>query len=204
MSSLQGFPSDDKWDGAIATVWVRRDQQQEQVEPPSLDSGINIYDVVQHAFHIYNNVGCSSPRMNDGPPDVDEAEDYDDGIDRRESNVGGDYPSEPNGQAADPHVEDDIPIPADTRARDSQSRVQAILEDSSTTPLFVDAQLSCLSAMLLLLNCLRVHGISNALINELFTLFSRSVLPTVNSLPISKYSTSKMLRQLGLGYELIH
>jgi hypothetical protein len=87
---------------------------------------------------------------------------------------------------------------------DAQSRAQAILEDSAITPLFADSQLSCLSATLLLLNCLRVHGASNALVNELFMLLSKSVLPTVNSLPTSEYSASKMLRHLGLAFELIH
>jgi hypothetical protein len=92
----------------------------------------------------------------------------------------------------------------DNNIPDPHSTDQTILEDSTTTPLFADLQLSCLSATLLLLNCLRVHGASNALINELFTLLSRSILPTVNSLPISEYSASKILRYLRLAYELIH
>ena len=49
-----------------------------------------------------------------------------------------------------------------------------------------------------------MHGASNALINKLFMFFSRSILPMINSMPISEYSTSKMLRHLGLAYELIH
>jgi hypothetical protein len=79
-----------------------------------------------------------------------------------------------------------------------------VLEDSATTPLFAGAQLSCLSATLLILNCLRVHGASTALISELLMLLSKSVLPSINCLPPSEYLASKMLTQLGLAYELIH
>jgi hypothetical protein len=35
-------------------------------------------------------------------------------------------------------------------------------------------------------------------------LLSKSVLPSINCLPSSKYMASKMLSQLGLAYELIH
>jgi hypothetical protein len=86
----------------------------------------------------------------------------------------------------------------------ARAGAQAFLEDNATTPLFASAQLSTLSATLLILNCLRIHGASNALISELFTLLSKSVLPAINSLPSIEYAASKMLRQLGLAYELIH
>ena len=61
-----------------------------------------------------------------------------------------------------------------------------------------------LSTTLLLLNCLRTHGASNALVNEIFQLLTRSVLPSVNSLPHSEYQASKLLKQLGLAYDTIH
>jgi hypothetical protein len=179
------------------------------MEPPPIDNDINIYDAVQNAFHIYDNVCNAAPAPNDGSDNLNEAttrqsHGMTNGLERAgligsHETEGGD---EPGILAA--YVDSDIPSGIDDGACDFQSRAQAILEDNSTTPLFADAQLSCLSATLLLLNCLRVHGASNALINELFTLLSKSVLLTANSLPTSEYSASKMLRHLGLGYELIH
>jgi hypothetical protein len=89
--------------------------------------------------------------------------------------------------------------------RDSErAAAQAFLEDNATTLFFAGAQLSTLSATLLILNCLRIHGASNALISELFMLLSKSILSAINSLPATEYTASKMLRQLGLSYELIH
>jgi hypothetical protein len=123
---------------------------------------------------------------------------------RAGSQRGGQTTAGPQRGAGDVHIDNDISCDLEEDEGDFQTRAHTILEDSSTTPLFADAQLSCLSATLLFLNCLRVHGTSNALINELFMLLSKSVLPTVNSLPISEYSASKMLKYLGLGYEMIH
>ena len=82
--------------------------------------------------------------------------------------------------------------------------MQVVLEDNARTLLFAGVHLSTLSATLLILNCLWVHGATNALISELFMLLSKSALPTINSLFCTKYAASKMLRQLGLSYELIH
>ena len=79
-----------------------------------------------------------------------------------------------------------------------------ILEDSATTPLYAGSRLSSLTATLLLLNCLRTHGASNVMINEIFQILGKSVLPAINSLPISEYGASKLLKLLGLSYDLIH
>jgi hypothetical protein len=154
-----------------------------QQEPPPIDTDVNIYEAVQRAFQVYDDVGVGEDPLTG------------------EANA--------KGVDADNHLEEALDAGSliaddDDNPPDPHSGAQAILEDSATTPLFVDSQLSCLTATLLLLNCLRVHGASNALINELFTLLSRSVLPTVNSLPTTEYSASKMLKQLGLTYEMIH
>ena len=65
------------------------------------------------------------------------------------------------------------------------------------------AKLSSLSATLLLLNSLRVHGASNVLMNEVFRILSCSILQDINSLPPMKYAASKTLKQLGLAYNTI-
>lgn len=56
----------------------------------------------------------------------------------------------------------------------------------------------------MLLNCLRTYGASNMLVNELFAILSKSMLPKINSLPQNEYHASKVLKRLGLAYETIH
>ena len=68
-----------------------------------------------------------------------------------------------------------------------------ILEDSACTPLFEGAGLTQLGGTLLLLNCLRTHGASNQLMNEVFAILSKSMLSKVNSLPCNEYQASKVL-----------
>jgi hypothetical protein len=177
--------------------------------PLPMDNDINIYEAVHSAFQMYDNLAEAGPTIPEDPIQAHEGvQDHHDGSSSGSERTGSTERGQPQAQQheepPDMHVDDDIPRPLEEDATDFQTAAQSILEDSSTTPLFTDAQLSCLSATLLLLNCLRVHGASNALINELFTLLSQSVLPTVNSLPTREYSASKMLRQLGLGYEMIH
>jgi hypothetical protein len=160
-----------------------------------MDVGINIVDAVQHAFHVYDNLDTA-----DFPGEPEHI-----GISRDATPIEpGDRSNENSGGCAVPEdrdrFDDDGGPGADMAGQDHQSS----LEDSATTPLFAGAQLSTLSATLLILNCLRIHGASNALISELLMLLCKSVLPAINSLPSTEYAASKMLRQLGLSYELIH
>ena len=109
----------------------------------------------------------------------------------------GDPGSSPS--SSDDNSDDDVPaMEADVNGD------RELLEECSRTPLFAGAKLTQLSSTLLLLNCLRTHGASNLLVNELFQLLSKSILPDVNSLPLSEYSASKILKQLGLAYNTIH
>ena len=54
---------------------------------------------------------------------------------------------------------------------------EAYLRDASRTPLFTDSRVSMLNAVILIINCLRTHGASAALTNELFTLLAKVLLP---------------------------
>ena len=98
--------------------------------------------------------------------------------------------------------EEDGPQWANNQAY-TMSEEEAFLRDSARTPLFHNARVSSLSAVILLLNSLRMHGLSSVLINEIFSLLSKVILPAVNSLPSSEYEASKMLRKLGLNYNMI-
>jgi hypothetical protein len=153
-----------------------------------LDVDVNIVEAVQHAFHVYDDLE---------QPCRPEFNEEDGGLDP-DMRKGGDVGGEPDSDFGN------IPQQASTPPTVGAPTKNPLLEDTATTPLFVGAHLSCLSATLLILNCLRVHGASNALISELLMLLSKSVLPSINCLPSSEYLASKMLTQLGLAYELIH
>ena len=75
---------------------------------------------------------------------------------------------------------------------------------AATLPLYEDSTLSMLCATLLIVNCCKTHGVSNTFTNELLMLLSMSILPAGNCLPKTEYEASKILRRLGLSYNMIH
>lgn len=97
------------------------------------------------------------------------------------------------GEDLGPHVAPDLP----------SHGARSTLDETAHTLLFAGARLSSLTATLLLLNLCRTHGCSNIFVTELFTILALSILPEVNTLPKSEYHASKILRQLGLSYEII-
>ena len=58
-----------------------------------------------------------------------------------------------------------------------------LLEESASTPLFPCSGFTQLRGTLLLLNCLRTHSASNQLVNKIFGILNKSLLPKVNFLP---------------------
>ena len=78
------------------------------------------------------------------------------------------------------------------------------IDVAATLPLYEGSTLSMLCATLLIVNCCRTHGVSNMFLNELLMLLSLSILPAGNCLPKSEYEASKILRRLGLQYNMIH
>lgn len=80
----------------------------------------------------------------------------------------------------------------------------SFLHQSAQTLLFAGARVSSLTATLVLLNLCRTHGTSNMFITELLTVLGMSILPELNTLPKTEYMASKVLRQLGLSYNIIH
>ena len=89
-------------------------------------------------------------------------------------------------------------IPEERRGSNPQFDIAA------TLPLYEGSTLSMLCATLLIVNCCKTHGVSNTFINELLMLLSMSILPVGNCLPKSEYEASKILRRLGLAYNMIH
>ena len=78
------------------------------------------------------------------------------------------------------------------------------MDIAATLPLFEGSTLSMLCATLLIVNCCKTHSVSNSFLNELLMLLSMSILPAGNCLPKSEYEASKILRRLGLAYNMIH
>ena len=78
------------------------------------------------------------------------------------------------------------------------------MDIAATLPLYEGSSLSMLCATLLIVNCCKTHGVSNMFMNELLMLLSMSILPVGNCLPKTEYEASKILRRLGLAYNMIH
>jgi hypothetical protein len=78
------------------------------------------------------------------------------------------------------------------------------IDMATTLPVYEGSTLSMLCATLLIVNCCRTHGVSNMFMNELLMLLSMSILPAGNCLPKTEYQASKILRRLGLAYNMIH
>ena len=78
------------------------------------------------------------------------------------------------------------------------------IDIAATLPLYEGSTLSMLCDTLLLVNCCKLQGVSNSFMNELLMLLSMSILPQGNCLPKIEYEASKILRRLGLAYNMIH
>ena len=78
------------------------------------------------------------------------------------------------------------------------------IDIAATLPLYAGNKLSMLCATLLIVNCCKTHGVANTFLNELLMLLSMSILPVGNCLSKTEYEASKILRKLGLAYNMIH
>ena len=210
---MQGFDndeSDSEWDSDIREEFGTRGGGHRRNER-LLDVGMNMDGLVQHTFHIYDGIAASirnadnrvggqsvhdtDRRYEDGGEAVDGPREH--GVQQPRSV--NDKPAHEAPEGDEEMEEDDLPAMQDM----PPSRAQ-LLEDSARTPLFAGSGLTQLGGTLLLLNCLRMHGASNLLVNEIFAILNKSMLPTLNSLPPNEYHASKVLKQLGLAYETIH
>jgi Transposase family tnp2 len=72
------------------------------------------------------------------------------------------------------------------------------------TRIYEGSRLSRLSAIMLLLNLQQRHGASNLLLDDLFHTLHDRVLPPGNQLPSSWKEAKKVLKSMGLKYQVIH
>ena len=77
-----------------------------------------------------------------------------------------------------------------------------VLEEFAV-PLYEGSKTRRVVAVILLLNCFAVFGVSNACATELLKLLSE-LLPVNNTLPKTYYEARKFLRHLGLSFVSIH
>ena len=76
--------------------------------------------------------------------------------------------------------------------------------EADKIPLFAGATVSLLGALLVVLTICKIHGVSNACVDELMKALSSQILPQPNTLPVSERQATRLLRSLGLGYNIIH
>ena len=76
--------------------------------------------------------------------------------------------------------------------------------DADKIPLFAGATVSLLGTLLVILTICKAHGVSNACVDELMKALHCQILPQPNTLPSSERQSTRLLRTLGLGYNIIH
>ena len=74
----------------------------------------------------------------------------------------------------------------------------------SQIPLFPGRPMNRLGTMLMLLNMCSFHGVSNAFVDELFSLLQKDLLPNNNTMPRTRYEACKTIKKHRLSYDTIH
>ena len=174
----------------ICDVFRRRDIADSQIEP-EVGDGHNNAEVPNF---MTNADGGGEDDMEDLSSDSEDVlGEPDGGEEFAEEGVGNgdvawDFPgAEPDG--SDGHVDDDL--------------LRRLCE-ADRIPLFAGATVSLLGTLLVLLTICKAHGVSNACVDELMKALSSQILPQPNTLPSSERQASRLLRALGLGYNIIH
>jgi hypothetical protein len=78
------------------------------------------------------------------------------------------------------------------------------LYEQATTLVWGNSTVSVISATIVLMNMAVIHGCSNAFMDELLRYLSSSLLLGENQLPRGHYEAKKLIRKLGLAYDIIH
>ena len=216
--------SDTEWETSIREGFGTRRTGFLQQFNATVDEDMDMATLVDHHFHTYDGLAGRIGVMGEAgstESEPEEGEDFfpepghspnrdGDGLPQYPTPSGiADRATEPEGHgrdepgqstdSEDEYMDEDVPA-----MEEALNIERETMEESARTPLYAGAKLTQLSCTLLLLNCLRTHGASNLLVNELFQLLSKSILPDINSLPHSEYTASKILKQLGLAYDTIH
>jgi hypothetical protein len=104
-----------------------------------------------------------------------------------------------------PHRED-VDHGEDVEGDDISEKLE-LLEDlyvHASKPLYTGLNVSVISATIVMINMAVIHGVSNAYVNELLKYLVTVLLPQGNMLPSSHYEARRLIRKLGLNYNVIH
>jgi hypothetical protein len=86
----------------------------------------------------------------------------------------------------------------------NQTTSHKIMDELGKVPFYEGSVLSSLAVILLIMNCCKTHGKTNAFVNEQLGLLKQSVLPQPNTLLATKHEATTILNKLGLAYNVIH
>jgi len=70
--------------------------------------------------------------------------------------------------------------------------------------IYSDMNVSIISATIVLVNMVVIHRVSNTYMDKLLKYLSIVLLPANNMLPSNHYEAKKLIRKLGLNYNIIH
>jgi hypothetical protein len=74
----------------------------------------------------------------------------------------------------------------------------------ASQPVYGGKNVSIVSAIIVIINMSVIHGVSNVFVDELLTFLSMILLPEGNCLPSTHYEAKKLIRRLGMNYDIIH
>jgi hypothetical protein len=78
------------------------------------------------------------------------------------------------------------------------------LSSRASKSVYTNSSVSIVSATIVLVNMAVIHGVTNAYMDELLKYLSFVLLPSGNSLPDYNRNTRKLIRKLGLTYDVIN
>jgi hypothetical protein len=79
-----------------------------------------------------------------------------------------------------------------------------IMDELGRIPFYEGSTLSSSIMTLLIMNCCKTHGTTNAFVNELLGLLKQNVLPQPNTLLAIEHEATTILNKVGLAYNVIH
>jgi len=148
---------------------------------------------------VFDGEACNNDARDEDPP-ISESEDKEFEVQRMIMECFGRYNKNRTTTNDGPDNDEDAIYMEEEESEEVELR--DILEESKF-PLYEGSKTSRLAAVLLLLNCFTVFGVSNACASEILKVVSE-LLPPDNTLPNSHYKAKQFLRHLGLSYNSIH
>ena len=95
----------------------------------------------------------------------------------------------------------EVPLLEESNEGNNDSMEDLLKE--ARTPFIKDSPTNRLQTILMFLNLCNIFGVPNACVDELLKLFKHDLLPKENTCPPSHYEAQKLVRKLGLSYNII-